>query len=465
MLDDALASRRAELIAIYGRRRVGKTFLVRQHLADHLCFELTGMHGTSLAIQLFTFRTTLGRARGSELPPPKTWVAAFQQLASWLESLPPRRAKRVVFFDELPWLATRRSGFLPAFEHFWNSWASRRADLVVIVCGSAASWMIREVLHQRGGLHNRVTRQILLEPFTLAEAEAFLHARGMALGRYQCLELYLAFGGIPYYLGHAEPGQSAAQILSRTCFAKDGPLREEFNRVFASLFERSERHVEVCRALARKKSGLTRQQLIRLTRLTTGGTLTNTLEELESSGFVMVSPRFGHEKRDALIRLADEYALFFLAWIEPRKHRTVDWSTVRGSPAWRAWSGLAFEGICLKHATALKRALGIAGVQTEESSWWHRPSDDDDEGAQVDLVIDRRDGCINLCEMKFSEAEFAIDKATAQALREKRATFARVTETRKTLFLTLVTTYGVRDNRYRQELGVEVVTMDALFGD
>ncbi len=463
-LDGALASNRPELVAIYGRRRVGKTFLVRQHLAEYLCFELTGMHGTSLRNQLWNFGTALGTARGTEVSVPESWVAAFEQLRAWLDQLPRRRAKRVLFFDELPWLATRRSGFLSAFEHFWNSWASRRSDLVVIVCGSAASWMIRQVLHQRGGLHNRITRQVLLEPFTLAETEEFLRARGLELGRYQCLELFMAFGGIPYYLGHAEPGRSAAEIVQRTCFAQDGPLREEFDRVFASLFEHSDRHVDICRALARRKSGLTRQQLIQVAGVPTGGTLTRTLEELEQSGFILVTPRLGHEKRDALMRLADEYALFFLTWIESRRRRASDWTSIHGSPAWRAWSGLAFEGICLKHTARIKSALGIGAVQTEASSWWVRPTQDDDQGAQVDLVIDRRDGCINLCEMKFSDAEFVIDKATARVLRDRRATFGRVTKTRKTLFLTLVTTHGVRDNRYRQELGVQVVTMDALFG-
>ena len=463
-LDAALSSNRAELVAVYGRRRVGKTFLIRQHLARQLCFELTGMHGASLSQQLANFGLALGKARGTDVAPPTTWIEAFETLSKWLEQKRKRAGKRVLFFDELPWLAGRRSGFLSAFEHFWNSWASRRNDLVVVACGSAASWMLDNVLNQRGGLHNRVTRRLLIEPFNLHETQAFLRSRGAELGQHQCLELFMALGGVPYYLGYAEPGQSAAQIIERTCFAKDGPLSDEFQRLFASLFDTSDRHVQVCRALASRRGGLTRQQLIELSDLSTGGTATKTLEELEQSGFIMVQSEFGHERRDALFRLADEYSLFFLTWISKRKSRSgATWSKLRGTPAWRAWSGLAFESLCLKYVDSLKHHLQIGAVQTEESGWHHRPASDDDQGAQIDLVIDRKDDCINLCEMKFSDAEFTIDKAYATALRNKRATFARVTNTRKTLFLTLVTTYGVRSNEHARTLAITDITMDALF--
>lgn len=463
-LDAALASNRAELVAIYGRRRVGKTFLVRQHLQQQLRFELTGMYGASLSQQLTNFALALGKAQGGSVAPTSNWVQAFQALSNWLERKSKPSGKRVLFFDEMPWLATRRSGFLSAFEHFWNSWASRRSDIVVVVCGSAASWMIHHLLNSRGGLHNRVTRRLLLEPFNLYETQAFLRSRGIDLGHYQCLELFMALGGIPYYLGYAEPGQSATQVIERTCFAKDGPLQDEFDRLFASLFEKSDRHVQVCRALASRRGGLTRQEVIRLAKLSTGGTATKTLNELEQSGFILVQSEFGHEKRDARFRLADEYSLFFLTWIAKRKSRSgTTWSNLRGTPAWRAWSGLTFENICMKYVDSLKHGLGIGAVQTEESTWHHLPVSTDDQGAQIDLVIDRKDACINLCEMKFSDAEFVIDKAYSANLRNKRATFARVTKSRKTLFLTLVTTYGVRDNDHARALGINAITMDALF--
>ena len=384
LLASAMASPEAELIAVYGRRRVGKTFLIRQYFAGELYFELTGMYRGAFRVQLENFAEALGRASGTGLrpTPPASWTEAFAMLAAAMERLPRRKRKRVVFIDELPWLATRRSGFLPAFEHFWNTWASRRPDLVVVVCGSAASWMVKELLHARGGLHNRVTRHLRLDPFTLAETREFLEARRVAIDDYQILELYMALGGIPHYLKEIERGESAAQCIDRVCFSRTGLLGREFAHVYASLFDDSERHQLVVRALAKRRDGLTRNELLAATRLRSGGWTTEVLGELEASGFVMHTPQFGRDKKDAVYRLADEHSLFHLHWIEKHRGRSEGaWLRIRGSPAWRAWSGYSFEGVCLKHADRLRAALGIGSVQTEESTWRHRPSPDDDGDA------------------------------------------------------------------------------------
>jgi uncharacterized protein len=466
ILAAAMASPEAELIAVYGRRRVGKTFLIRRHFEDVLYFELTGMYGGAFRIQLQHFADALGKATGAAVragAPPASWSEAFGMLASAIERSPRRKRKRVVFIDELPWLASQRSGFLPAFEHFWNSWGSRRSDLVVVVCGSAASWMVKHLLHARGGLHNRVTRHLRLEPFSLAETRTFLEARRVAIDDYQILELYMALGGIPHYLKEIERGESAAQCIDRVCFSRTGLLGREFSHVYASLFDDPERHELVVRSLAKRRDGLTRNELLGATGMPSGGGMTEVLEELEASGFIMRTPQFGRGKKDAVYRLADEHSLFHLQWIEKHRGRSEGaWLRIRGSPAWRAWSGYSFEGVCLKHADRLREALGIGGVQTEESTWRHRPGDAED-GAQIDLVIDRKDSSINLCEMKFSEAEFAIDKAYARSLANKRETFRRSTGTRKSLFTTLVTTHGLAPTRHR-DVAVDVaLDLGALF--
>lgn len=464
-LAEAMASADPELVALYGRRRIGKTFLVREQLGPDICFELTGMYRVPLGTQLRNFSLALGDALGRGIAPavPDSWLEAFRQLRVMLEGLPERRRKRVVFLDELPWLASRRSGFLSAFEHFWNSWASTRRDLVVVVCGSAAAWMLNRLLRARGGLHNRVTRRIRLAPFTLAEARELLAARRVELDPYQLIELYMALGGVPHYLKEIERGESAAQCIDRVCFAPGGLLRDEFGEVYASLFEKADRHLTFVRALASKRRGLTRNELLAATGLPTGGGTTTTLRELEASGFILRTPQFGLKAKDEVYRLADEHSLFHLHWIEKHRGRAEGvWIRKRRSPAWRAWSGYAFEGVCLKHADALRRALGISGVETTESTWQHRPRDDDEQGAQIDLLIDRRDRCINLCEMKFCEGEFVVDKAYARALRNKREIFARVTKTSKALFTTLVTTHGVRANRHRHAAVDCTVEVDAL---
>lgn len=466
-LQRALTSPRAELVAVFGRRRVGKTFLIREAYRDHLAFELVGMHDAPLAHQLQAFALALALASSAAAPlaPPATWYQAFDQLAAHLTArLARRKRKLVVFLDEVPWLASRRSHFLSAFEHFWNGWASRQARLVVVICGSAASWMLHKVVRERGGLHNRVTRRIRLDPFSLGEADALLRANGVALGPYQTAELYMALGGVPHYLSQVRAGESAAQCLDRLCFARDGFLRTEFADLYRALFDKAERHEAVVRALASHRRGLSRGPLLAAAGLETGGASSKVLDELEESGFVMRAPPLGRKQREAVYWLADEYSLFYLSWIE--RHRQIvgpgTWLGKQGTPAWRVWSGLAFEAACLKHVAQIKRALGIAAVATETGSWEHR-GDERADGAQLDLVIDRADRSANLCEMKFSESEFAIDKAYARALEHKRDAFRTVTKTRKALFLTLVTTHGVRDNEHARRLGIQTVTLDALF--
>jgi len=472
VLERALKSPDPEFVAVYGRRRVGKTFLVREYFGDCICFELTGLHDASMPEQLENFAEALGRAMKSGIQPrtPKSWREAFRELEQFLESpsFPRRRGgKRVVFLDELPWLDTRRSRFSSALEHFWNSWASRQNDLILVVCGSAASWMIQNIVQARGGLHNRVTRRIRLLPFSLGETEAYLRSRGVDLTRYQLAELYMAMGGVPHYLKEAEPGLSAAQIVDNACFSSQGLLRDEFARLYASLFDDPEQHVAIVKALARKREGLTRGELLTISGLRSGGTATKRLEELEESGFLLRSVPFGKKENDALYRLADEFSLFHVTWMQSLGRKSPGdghWLRQSQSQRWRAWSGYAFEGVCLKHTARLKAALGIAGVGSTEAPWRHRAVGPSKErGVQIDLLIDRNDQTVNLCEMKFSDSEFRIDKRYADVLRRKRDTFRRETGTRKNVFLTMVTTFGVADNAYARELVANSFTIDSLF--
>jgi len=464
VLQAALDSAEAELVALHGRRRVGKTFLVREFFGDRVRFELTGTYRGSLAQQLRNFADALSPEADPVAPPapPVDWQDAFRRLRVFVERAP-RGSKLVLFFDELPWLASRRSGFLAAFEHFWNAWGVKQRHLVVVVSGSASAWMVQKLLGARGGLHNRVTRRIRLEPFTLSEAAAYLRSRRVRLTSYAVTELYAALGGVPFYLRQVDPGESPAAAIDRLCFAPEGPLRTEFKNLYASLFEHAERHERVVRVLAEKRRGLSRAQLIDAAGLTTGGRLTTLTDELIESGFVMRMPQIGREAKDALYRLVDEYSLFYLAFIERFKgtgHAV--WTSKRGGPTWRAWSGYAFEGICLKHVAAIKRALGIEAVETSAASWFHRPTSELDQGAQIDLVIDRKDATINLCEMKFSETEFVVDKRYAAELVQKRDAFRRATGTKKSLFTTLITTMGVRPNEHSRSAVDQVLDLEAL---
>jgi uncharacterized protein len=465
-LQDALTSDRPELIAVHGRRRVGKTYLIRAVFAEQLCFELTGMRDAPLQAQLANFARVIASLVSYPLATPSSWVDAFEMLKRFLTEELPKSGRKVVFLDELPWLASPRSGFLSALDHFWNSFGSKQRNLILVICGSAASWMIVNVLHQKGGLHNRVTRTIALKPFNLQETEAFLRGRGVTLNRYQILELFMAVGGIPYYLDYVRKGRSAAQNIDAMFFVQNAPLRDEFNQLYAALFEHHERHVKVIHALAKKRAGLTRQELRASTGLPTGGRLTTTLSELESTGFILRTVPFGKAMRDSLYRLIDAFTLFYLRWVSSRG-ATQDgaswWLHRRSTPAGVTWSGYAFENVCLSHVMQIKQALGISGVLTDHSSWQHRSLDRAESGAQIDLIIDRPDGVVNLCEMKYSDAPFVIDKKYAKALRERSDIFRRVTGTHKSLFITFVTVHGVSSGAHASELVANEVRADALF--
>lgn len=459
-LEKVKTSVSSSFIAIYGRRRIGKTFLIRKAFDNRFNFYVTGLFKVSLAQQLINFHAALLKynPRAEDEEPAKDWFTAFQQLVRFLDS--GNQGKKVIFFDELPWFDTPQSDFITALEHFWNSWASARNDIILIVCGSAAGWMINKLINNKGGLHNRVTDRIRLEPFTLKECAEFLKARRANFDHYQILQLYMVMGGIPFYLEQIEGGQSAAQNINRLCFQKDGMLRTEFENLYRSLFENAEKHIEIIEALSKKIKGLTRNELIAEAKLPSGGTLTKILAELEESGFIRKYIAYGNKERNSLYQLTDFYSLFYLRFI--KKSSILDdnnWINSLDSPAQRAWSGYSFEQICLTHTKQIKQALGISGVQTNTSAWVSSSQ----PGAQIDLVIDRRDHVINLCEMKFSLNDFTIDKKYAEELRRKIGTFKSEVKTKKSIYLTMITTYGLTKNQYSMSLVQNELTMDMLF--
>ncbi len=465
-LQTAIASPRAELVAIYGRRRVGKTFLIRRVYEQNIIFELTGLKDANLTDQLENFSDTLADTFKPPIPleRPKKWMEAFRQLIHFIEA-DTRMDKKVVFLDEFPWLDTPKSGFLQAFDHFWNNWASRESDVLVVICGSAASWMIQNIVRNKGGLHNRLTQRIRLLPFNLHETERFLIQQGVVLERYQVLELYMALGGIPQYLMDIKPGESPIQTIDRLCFTNEGWLRHEFQDLYPALFDNAEKHLEVVRALAEKSYGMSRNDIGKTCNITTGGTLSNVLDELLQSGFISEYVPFGKMSRDIIYKLSDEYSLFYLNFIEKSKSMgSGTWQSKSSTASYNVWCGFAFENICLKHIPQIKKALGIAAVYTEHSIWHYKPkASDDTGGAQIDLLFDRSDRCINLIEIKFSVRDFTIDKKYAEILRNKRWVFMEKTQTKKSVFLTMLTTFGVKTNEHYLGVVQNQVQLPALF--
>jgi len=463
ILQEALHSNQPEMISVIGRRRVGKTFLVTSVYKKQLDFEITGIQYATKREQLknFMIRFAAFFKIKAAIEEPKDWLDAFHLLSQYLDRKR-KKKKKVIFLDELPWLASHKSGFLKGLSYFWNSWATQK-DIVVVICGSAASWMIQKVVNNKGGLHNRITRRIYLEPFTLAETNRYFKAKKINLDYYQILHLYMAMGGVPHYLNEVKGGLSAVQNVDQICFSNKGLLYDEFSKLFSALFSHSENHIKVVRALAKKTIGLTRSEIIKTSKLPDGGGLSKVLKELEHSGFIRKYYPFDKVKKDSLYRLTDEYSLFYIRFIEKNKTKgKSSWQQLSQTQSYKSWSGYAFESICLKHLECIKKALGISGVYTHSSSYYKKGTAKT-KGLQIDLLIDRNDHVINLCEMKFYQADFKLTKAIAKKLRDTRRDFQLATKTRKYLSLILVTTFGLEHNLHSQGLIEEVVTLKDLF--
>lgn len=462
LLRSSLDDEYSQFIAVYGRRRVGKTFLVRESFGYDFAFQHAGLAEGGLRDQLFAFSESLKDAGLSGFAKPSSWLEAF----SLLKELIRRSAdgKKVIFIDELSWMDTPKSGLITALENFWNGWASGRKDVVLIVCASATSWMMSKVVHNKGGLYNRLTKQINLRPFTLRECEEMLAAKGIELSRHQILECYMIMGGVPFYWDHLQRGKSLAQNIDAAFFAQDAPLKNEFRYLYASLFRHPADYLAIVSALARRKAGMTREEIIESTSLADSGALTKKLGELESCGFVRSYRAFGKKKRGSLYQLVDNYTLFYYKFLEGGNPDERYWENSAGSGGRSAWCGLAFERVCLEHVPQIKRALGISGVITEVGAWSCKAdSDNGVYGSQVDLLIDRRDQIVNLCEMKFAADDFAITKSVEESLRHKVSDFKALTKTRSAVHVTLVTTYGVKEGKYSGAVQ-SVVTSDDLFG-
>jgi uncharacterized protein len=441
-----LTNPESELVAIIGRRRVGKTFLIKKVYQKEMVFHITGMKDVTRSLQLDNFveaRNDFFR-KSKSFDKPDNWLKAFAQLKQLMGKS--KKKKRVLFFDELPWLAANSTEFLKAFDNFWNSWAIDQ-NLIVVICGSSASWMITNIINNTGGLHNRITQNIHLYPFTLLETEKYLLAKAINMPRQSLIALYMATGGIPYYLKEIQKGNTAVQSIDKMFFGKKASLKNEFDNLYKALFSNYEKHILVIRALASKWMGLTRTEIVEYTRLETGGAVSNILTELETSGFIQFIRPFGKQQRETLYRLTDEYSLFYIHFIEPNQHIENFWIKKYNTPAVKTWQGYAFENVCLKHIDGIKQALGISGILTSESSFYKR-KDAASAGCQIDLLIDRADNAINICEMKFYDGAYTLTEETVKALQQKRNIFQEKTKTKKQLFLTLIAADGVADNKY-----------------
>lgn len=458
-LNRIMKSKEAEFVVVYGRRRVGKTFLVNTFFDDTYAFKLTGLAKKSKREQLANFTASLNRyGNGQKFTKPRTWYEAFERLRTLLESVK-TKGKRVVFIDELPWMDSRGSNLVSALEHFWNDWAGTQKDMVLVVCGSATSWITKKILKNKGGLHNRVTQKIYLHPFTLAECKEYIDSRGLKMEDKEIAECYMIMGGIPFYLKNLRRGASLSQNVDEMFFAEKGRLTDEFEALYASLFEKSENYIKVVEALSKKNKGLTREEILKATHLTNNGHFTRILSDLTICDFIRCYKGYGDKTRMSIYQLIDPFTLFYFKFI--KKNAPNDkpfWQYQIGTHKHDTWAGIAFEQLCLNHHRQIERALGISGIITKVYSW--NSQSDSDEKAQIDLIIKRADKVINICEMKFFDGDYTMKKKDADDIDRRVRAFRAAEKVRMTIHPVLVTTYGLTENQHSHVFQNVVVLKD-----
>ncbi len=462
-IQELLNSNRSEFLAVTGRRRVGKTYLIDSVLKDYYCFSITGIQEGTLEMQLVNFSVKLSEYdKTNDYTKSDDWQQAFLMLKNYLKTLT-KEKKHVVFIDELPWIATSKSGFIQILAHFWNDYLSKEPHFILVICGSATSWITQKIINDRGGLHNRVTENIHLYPFTIAETRQFLQAKGLSFSNQDIAKIYMSLGGIPFYLENIRKGESFAVAIERLCFAPTGILHNEYNNLFQALFNNAEMHQQIVSVLAGRHYGLSHSEILQQIGISQpSGSYQRAIDDLLISDFIIENIAWGKKKRGSFFRLTDEFSNFYHRFIKSNRKYTIGiWQQLSETQNYKIWAGYAFETLCHRHIETLKKVLGISAVYTEISSL-NVPQTIDYQGFQVDLIIDRKDNCINLCEVKFHNAPYAITKEEYQSLIERRQRFITFTGTKKQVFWTFISNQGLAQNAYSREIIDVAIDLEQL---
>ena len=464
-LQELYKSNKPEFVAVYGRRRVGKTYLVREMFEKEFVFDLAGLAKGNMEKQLINFSYSMQKVSEEEFAIPTSWLEAFEQLISHLKTCDKKR--KVIFIDEISWLDTHKSDFLIALEHFWNGWACSKRDIMLIVCGSATSWIVNNLINNTSGLYNRITETIELFPFSLRETKQFLKSKNINYSNYQIAEIYMIMGGIPFYLEKLKAGYSVPQNIDKIFFSKKAVLKIEFKRLFDSLFKHSENYIKFVEVLAANRYGLTRKEILEKTGMKSGNKITIILNNLEYSGFIRPysqPTKRSEKKTEVIYQLVDSFCLFYFRFMHNNNFRDEKfWTNTINTAPHNAWAGLSFEIVCLLHIKEIKKKLEVLGVQSSEYAWRSKQTEDS-ESVQIDLLLDRADNIVNVCEIKFSNTKYTITKTEDEKLRERIEAYRQEILPRKAIHLLMLTTFGVKQNKYSGIVQNEVMLED-LFAE
>lgn len=463
ILTNSYKSDYSSFVAVYGRRRIGKTYLIRTTFEGKFLFQHAGIYQGKYKEQLYAFASSLKDGGLNVDKTPKNWFEAFDMLKDLIRDS--KDKKKIVFLDELAWMDTPRSDLIRALENFYNGWAEARRDVMLIICSSVTSWIVNKIIHNKGGLYNRLTDQIFLAPFTLRECEVYCENKGLSLNRKQIIQTYMVIGGVPYYWNFFKKGISVPQFIDHCFFENDAPLANEYKYLFSTLFRYPEEYIRIIEALSEKKTGLTRQSIIKETGIADSGVFSGKLEDLVNCGFIREYLTYGKKQKDTIYQLVDPFTIFYLAFCKKRNNDEHFWSNSIDTPMVHTWEGLAFERICLLHSNCIKKSLGISGVSTSIYPWsCQRDIDNGIYGSQIDMVIERKDDIINLVEIKFNSAPYAISQKYMNDINRKKEDFVNCTNTKSSIHTTFVTMNGLEENSYYKEIQSEI-SSDELFAE
>lgn len=460
-LNDNFNSQDSNFIAVYGRRRIGKTYLVNSVFEDKITFRHAGIYQGSTKEQIASFMSSLEDFGYKNNEPVTEWLSAFNCLKKLINKS--NAKKKVIFLDEIAWMNTKKSNFLKAFENFWNGWASARHDITLIVCSSATSWIINNIIHSKGGLYNRVTTQIYLEPFTLGECEEYCSSRKLSLTKKQIIEAYMVIGGVPYYWNYLEKGQSVPQFIDSCFFKENAPLKNELKYIFSSLFISPEGYMKIIESLSKKEYGFTKKEILESTKEIDNGNFTQKIEDLINCGFIREYSPLKYKKGSVLYQLIDPFTIFHFHFLTKKTNDESYWTNQLNTPLVNTWKGLAFERICLLHVAKVKKALGISGVHTAVYPFsCKKDLENGIYGSQIDMIIERKDDIINLFEIKYYDSPFCLNGKEIEQLNKKKHDFIAISKTKSAIHLSMIALNGIEENAYSNELQA-VVSVDDLF--
>lgn len=461
ILNDNYNSSDSSFIAIYGRRRIGKTYLINKNFENKILFRHSGIYNGTTKEQIVSFMNSLKECGFENLDIVNDWFDAFECLKKFINNS--TKKKKIIFLDEIAWMYTKKSNFIKALENFYNGWASARSDIMLIICSSATSWIINNIIHSKGGLYNRVTTQIYLNPFSLGECEEYCKSRNLSLSKKQIIEAYMVIGGVPYYWNYLTKGQSIPQFIDSCFFANNAPLRNELKYIFSSLFSNPDCYFKIIESLSKKKYGLTKKEILNDTKEVDNGNFTNKLEDLINCGFIREYSPLKYKKSSVVYQLIDPFTIFHFHFLTKKNNDDSFWINQLNNPTINTWKGLAFERICLLHLNNIKNALGISGVYTAVYPWSCKKDEDNNIfGSQIDMVIERKDDIINLFEIKYYDVPFNITTKQIELLNKKKHDFIEVTKTKSAIHLSLIALNGVENNANTNEIQ-SIVSVEDLF--